>query len=376
MSAVYSKYKKLVDSGELEANEWQYKMAARFDELAAQLGPLDNPSFFKQLFTPKKPVPRGLYLYGSVGRGKTMLMDIFFDSLPRTDKLRTNFNEFMAEAQQKLNYHRAQIVAGKTKEKDPMQLVAKELRQQFSILCFDEFTVTDIADATILARLFQKLFHLGIVLVATSNVAPADLYKNGINRELFLPFIPLLEQNCDIVNATVNKDFRMGKEQDPGHYIYPASEVNTRRLTQKWKELTAGQPLDSRELIVAGHKFKPLLSCCNMCFFEFEQLCGTALSAADYSALSVQYNIVFLAKIPYLDDELRNWAKRFIILIDILYENNIKLYATAAASPLELYIGLRDGVEKFEYARTASRLIEMQSADYLNSWQEKYSEKA
>ncbi|MDN5248644.1 MAG: cell division protein ZapE [Alphaproteobacteria bacterium] len=373
MGAVSENYAALVAAGKLEANEWQYAMAARFDQLLARLEAQPAPGFFARFFKQTPMSPKGMYIYGAVGRGKTMLMDLFYSNLARQDKLRTNFNEFMQEAQKNINFYRTQIVAGKIKQQDPIDLMANALRKQVSILCFDEFAVTDIADATILARLFQKLFAKGMVLVATSNVAPVDLYKNGLNRELFLPFIPILEQYCEVINATVEKDFRLGKGQTSDHYFYPLNEASAQLLQAKWQQYTQNRPSCEKIIKIKGHDFKIPHYSDKAAFFTFSELCAASLSAADYTALAQEFNVIFIADIPQLDDEMRNWAKRFTTLIDILYDNNVQLYISAAADPMRLYIGQREGVEKFEYARTASRLIEMQSSGYLAQWRQKYN---
>lgn len=315
------------------------------------------------------PRVRGLYIHGAVGRGKTMLVDLFYESVAvRKRKRRAHFHEFMADVHARIFQVRADIKAGTIKDTDPIATVAAALYEEAWLLCFDEFHVTDIADAMILGRLFEKLFDLGVVIVATSNVAPEDLYKGGLNRALFLPFIAMIQQHMDVVRIESPTDYRMEKLGGvriwyvPGPDHTPA-EVD-REIEKVWHRIAGADGGAPAKVTSSGRVIAVPHAGGGAARFSFEDLCGQPLGASDYLRLARTYHTLVIDHIPQLDQDRRNEAKRFITLIDELYEKGVKLVASAAAEPEELYLGT-EGAEAFEWARTVSRLHEMRSGDYI-----------
>ncbi|PZQ85288.1 MAG: cell division protein ZapE [Ancylobacter novellus] len=315
------------------------------------------------------PRVRGLYIHGAVGRGKTMLVDLFYESVAvRKRKRRAHFHEFMADVHARIFQVRADIKAGTIKDTDPIATVAAALYEEAWLLCFDEFHVTDIADAMILGRLFEKLFDLGVVIVATSNVAPEDLYKGGLNRALFLPFIAMIQQHMDVVRIESPTDYRMEKLGGvriwyvPGPDHTPA-EVD-REIEKVWHRIAGADGGAPAKVTSSGRVIAVPHAGGGAARFSFEDLCGQPLGASDYLRLARTYHTLVIDHIPQLDQDRRNEAKRFITLIDELYEKGVKLVASAAAEPEELYLGT-EGAEAFEWARTVSRLHEMRSSDYI-----------
>lgn len=315
------------------------------------------------------PRVRGLYIHGAVGRGKTMLVDLFYESVAvRKRKRRAHFHEFMADVHARIFQVRADIKAGTIKDTDPIATVAAALYEEAWLLCFDEFHVTDIADAMILGRLFEKLFDLGVVIVATSNVAPEDLYKGGLNRALFLPFIAMIQQHMDVVRIESPTDYRMEKLGGvriwyvPGPDHTPA-EVD-REIEKVWHRIAGTDGGAPAKVTSSGRVIAVPHAGGGAARFSFEDLCGQPLGASDYLRLARTYHTLVIDHIPQLDQDRRNEAKRFITLIDELYEKGVKLVASAAAEPEELYLGT-EGAEAFEWARTVSRLHEMRSSDYI-----------
>src|SRR4051794_15075470 len=307
---------------------------------------------------------KGLYLYGDVGRGKTMLMDLFYASSPVLRKRRAHFHEFMADVHERLREFRNKLKAGEIADEDPIRLTAASIAEETWLLCFDEFHVTDIADAMILGRLFTRLFELGIVVVATSNVPPDELYKDGLNRALFLPFIALIEQHMEVVRLSARTDFRLEKLAGQPVWHVPDDRAADRALDEAWRRLTGGQPGAPCELTVKGRRVHVPRAAMGIARFSFHDLCAQPLAAADYLRIAHEFHTILLDHIPVMDFDRRNEAKRFIILIDTLYDNAVKLVASAAAEPDALYVA-SDGFEAQEFKRTASRLIEMQSQSYL-----------
>ncbi|GHC74208.1 cell division protein ZapE [Limoniibacter endophyticus] len=310
---------------------------------------------------------KGLYVYGGVGRGKTMLMDLFFSLAPGKKKKRFHFNDFMMMVHDRIAAHRLDRKEGRTREDDPIPPVARVLAQEAQLLCFDEFTVTDIADAMVLSRLFSALFENGVVLVATSNVAPDNLYTNGLNRQLFVPFIAVLKAHAEILNLDSQTDYRLEKVGQLPVYTYPLGEETRSRMRQAWEALCEGasQPED---IIVKGRKVHVPCACGRSARFDFVDVCLKALGARDYLAIAARFDTVMIENIPVLDDAARNESKRFILLIDTLYDHHARVFVSAAAPVTSLYSG-RTGVEAFEFHRTVSRLIEMQGEDWLKQWQ-------
>ncbi len=275
----------------------------------------------------------GLYIQGKVGRGKTMLMDLFFDMVPVRRKRRVHFNAFMADAQDRIQKHRLARKNGTAKEDDPIPPVAKALAEEAWVLCFDEFSVTDIADAMILSRLFSALFANGVVLVATSNVAPDDLYRDGLNRQLFLPFVNLLKRHTRVMTLDSPTDYRMEKLNRMPVYLTPLSARPTGRWTRAWEAVTRGAPVAPEALTVKGRQVPVPQAAGDAARFSFADLCDAPLGARDYLAIAARYSTVFIDRIPVLDQTRRNPAKRFILLVDTLYDSHSRLFASAEAPP-------------------------------------------
>jgi len=314
---------------------------------------------------PKKII-KGLYIYGQVGRGKTMLMDLFYHTLSREDKLRVHFNKFMQDVQEKLENERQKITAGKVKYHDPIPPVAAVLAARAKILCFDEFSVTDIADAMILSRLFTQLFAHGVVLVATSNVPPDELYKNGLNRALFLPFIQVLKQHVSLFTLDGAVDYRMEKLIDKPFYLTPLGSKTTQKMDEAFA-CAVGTTTPTPQMIEArGRRIEIPQAAGKIARFDFDDLCTKPLGSHDYALLTQKYRCFFIDNVPIFNNMMRNEAKRFILAIDTLYEARAKIFISAAAPPDKLYQSSIQTTESFEFQRTASRLYEMQSADYLN----------
>jgi len=307
---------------------------------------------------------KGLYIYGDVGRGKTMLMDLFFESSPVQRKRRAHFHEFMIDVHERIHAIRQAMKLGEHAGEDPIQQAAAELAAEAWLLCFDEFHVTDIADAMILGRLFAQLFQRGVVVVATSNVAPEALYQDGLNRALFVPFIRMLEEQMEVVRLAARADFRLEKLAGMQAWYVPADAAADAALDDAWRQLTSGHDGVPQELALRGRNVHVPRAAMGVARFSFRDLCEAPLAAADYLRIAREYHTVILDRIPVMTFETRNAAKRFIILIDTLYDMNVKLIASADAEPEALYRG-DEGFEAQEFKRTASRLIEMRSQGYL-----------
>jgi cell division protein ZapE len=307
---------------------------------------------------------KGLYIYGEVGRGKTMLMDLFYEVSPVQRRRRGHFHEFMIDVHERVHGLRQKMKVGEYAGEDPIELVAKDLAREAWLLCFDEFHVTDIADAMILGRLFAQLFTRGVVVVATSSVAPVDLYKDGLNRALFVPFIDMLEAHMDIVRLASRTDFRLEKLAGLAVWHVPADEAADAALDDAWRRLARENDGAAQELALKGRTIHVPRAAMGVARFSFHDLCEQPLAAADYLRIAHEYHTIILDHIPVMTFDNRNAAKRFIILIDTLYDMNVKLIASAAAEPDALYRA-DEGYEAQEFRRTASRLIEMRSEEYL-----------
>lgn len=369
---VAERYKALVTSGTIQQDAAQLELAHALDNVLLQVRErrlTSKSSALGWLFASKQKSPaliKGLYIYGSVGRGKTMLMDLFYEQIVAQRKKRVHFHDFMADVHERINAQRQAFKRGETTQTDPIAPVAEQLIKEAWVLCFDEFSVTDITDAMILSRLFEALFARGCVLVATSNVKPDDLYRDGLNRSLFEPFIELLKTRVDVFNLDARTDYRMEKIQQLPVYMTPLNSETKVALAQSWRELTAGQITRSHQITVKGRQIVVPMEAGGIARFSFDELCARPLAASDYHILAHRYHTIFVENVPVMAEDRRNEAKRFINLIDMLYDAGTRLIMSAAAAPENLYVSHR-GSEGFEFARTASRLFEMQSADYLSA---------
>ena len=359
-----------VAAGELTADPVQLDVAARLDTLLRAIASRREGAKSGALGwllgrRTSEPPPRGLYLHGGVGRGKTMLMDLFFRMVPGQRKRRAHFNEFMADVHNRIGRHRAALKAGTVKGDDPIPPVAADIAREASLLCFDEFTVTDIADAMILSRLFSALFEKGVVLVATSNVAPDDLYRDGLNRALFLPFVDVLKRHVAVVPLDGVTDYRMLKLAALPIYMTPLGPDADRAMDEAWAAVAAGHVAAPQAVEVLGREVPVPLAAGAAARFSFADLCDAPLAARDYLALADRFDTFLIDGVPVLDQARRNATKRFILLIDTLYDRRRRLILSAEAQPDDLYAGRPGVTEAFEFARTASRLSEMRSAEWL-----------
>ena len=368
MKTPISLWRARVDAGALTADADQERAAEALTDLFARLKPWKPGK--KPWFGKTKPAPTGLYLWGGVGRGKSMLMDLFFDLAPVKAKRRVHFHEFMQDVHARIGEWRG-LKPGQRKRRpeyvrgvddDPIPPVARALSRQARLLAFDEFQVTDIADAMILGRLFGRMFEEGVVVVATSNRHPDDLYKQGINRQLFEPFIDLFKTRLDMLPLDGGVDYRLEQLQAAPVYYSPLGPQAEKAMDAAWQRLTQGARPQSCVLLVQGRELKVKREAAGVARFGFADLCARALGAADYLMLASRFHTLLLDDVPVLTSDKRNEAKRFVILIDALYEAKTKLVMSAAAEPDALY---PEGDGVFEFERTASRLMEMRSQDYL-----------
>jgi cell division protein ZapE len=361
-------YQALVSSGAIEADPAQAQAAEAFADLEQRLSsykPARKQGLLGRLFADKdNGPPRGLYVHGEVGRGKTMLMDLFFQHSQVVHKRRAHFHEFMADVHERIYGYRQNIARGEIADGDVIALTAAAIFDQAWLLCFDEFHVTDIADAMILGRLFAKLFELGTVVVATSNVAPEDLYKGGLNRALFLPFIAQISDHMDVLRLDARTDFRLEKLAGVKMWLVPADRAADAALDKAWAKMTGKAPCKPRDISIKGRVLHVPCSANGVARFSFADICEKPLAAPDYLRLAHDYHTIMIDRIPAMDYADRNAAKRFIALIDTLYDNAVKLMASAAADPVSLYLA-NEGNEANEFKRTSSRLIEMSSESYL-----------
>jgi cell division protein ZapE len=356
-----ARLKAQISDGVLEADAAQLDVAQRLDALARRLADWRPArgglmSIFSR--ANGSPPPRGLYIHGDVGRGKTMLMDLFFSCAPFAPKMRSHFHEFMAEVHERIAEARREV------DGDPIPHVASAIAAEAGLLCFDELQVTDIADAMILGRLFKQLFDKQVVVVATSNSAPGELYENGLNRQLFLPFIDLIAEHMDVVELKSAKDYRLEKLAGLPLYFAPADASARAELDAHWERLTGGHPGKSDVLEVKGRQLQVPLASMGVARFDFRDLCETPLGTVDYLRLAHTYHTLLIDDVPVMARERRDALRRFINLIDTLYDNRVCLIASAAAEPDELCV---DPAAAKAFPRTASRLMEMRSAEYLEA---------
>src|SRR5262245_34946650 len=369
---VLQRYDNLVQRGEVTRDPAQERLARALDRLITDVCDKRisaKSSSLGWLFAKRRePQPvRGLYIHGGVGRGKTMLMDLFFELLPVRRKRRVHFNDFMADVHDRIGRHRQAVKRGEARGDDPIQPVAQAIADESWVLCFDEFAVTDIADAMILSRLFSALFAAGVVLVATSNVAPGNLYRDGLNRALFEPFIDTLQNYTEIFPLDAGTDYRLEQLNSMPVYLTPVDAAAERMMDKAWEVMTRGQPGEPEEVVVKGRHVAVPRAAGRVARFGFHDLCEVPLGARDFLAIAARYDTIFIDRVPVLPEARRNEAKRLILLIDTLYDRGTRLVMSAEAPPPALYAG-RKGNEAFEFERTASRLIEMQGKDWLDAW--------
>jgi len=364
VSNLWARYDALLAAGELRPDPEQAAAAHRLAALQAQLeAPASSSGLLGKLFG-RKPAakPRGVYMWGGVGRGKSMLMDLFHDTLAIPEKRRSHFHAFMIEV------HARMREARKSETGDPIPPVAAAIANDLRVLAFDEMVVNNSADAMIMSRLFTALIQdQGVTIVTTSNRAPTQLYKDGLNREHFLPFIALIERELDVLALNGPVDYRLQRLGGLDTWHTPLGDAATAQVREAFFRLTDYSPEDAEhvpcaDLDVGGRTLHVPKSLKGVAVFSFKRLCGEARGASDYIAIAQAYHTVILVGIPRMGPENRNEAARFVTLIDTLYENKVKLFATANASPEHLY---EAGDGRFEFERTVSRLIEMQSQDYL-----------
>jgi len=364
MSGLVSRYRALVTTGELRPDPEQAIAADRLAALQAELEDSGGSGgLFGKLLGRKRERPRGVYMWGGVGRGKSMLMDLFHDTLQIVGKRRVHFHAFMLEVHALLREER------KKESGDPILPVAATIAREVRCLAFDEMVVNNSADAMIMSRLFTSLIRdQGVTVVTTSNRAPAELYKDGLNREHFLPFIALIESELDVLTLNGPTDYRLQRIAGLDTWHTPLGDAATAKVREAFFRLTDYPPEDaehvpSAELELGGGRVLHVpKSLKGVAVFSFKRLCAEARGAADYLAIAQAYHSVIIVGIPRLGPENRNEAARFVTLIDALYENKVKLFATADSEPEELY---QAGDGRFEFERTVSRLMEMQSDDYL-----------
>jgi len=354
-------YRTLIDGGQIEADPAQAAAMARFTDLFYALEnyrPQKNSGLLAKLRPGKKSAPQGLYLYGAVGRGKSMLMDLFFAHAPVAKKRRVHFHAFMQETHARIHAFRQ----ANPKSGDPMPAIAKAIAAEVTLLCFDEMQVKDIADASILGRLFTLLLDAGIVVVATSNRHPDELYKGGLNRHRFLPFIEVMKQRHIVHALEAEKDYRLARLTAAPVWFTPCGPKARRALDERFHSLTEGVAAAPAVLDLQGRQLNIPHAAGGVARIGFDALCVEARGAADYLALAAHFHSLVLDNIPLLEPQKKNEAVRFVTLIDALYEAKVKLIASADGAPQKLY---PEGDEAFEFERTVSRLMEMQSRDYL-----------
>ena len=368
-SALQAAYAARLERGEIRADPAQRIGLEALARLDAELAAVQPAGGLAGLFRKAQPVSqRGVYLWGPVGRGKSMLMDLFFETAPVAAKRRTHFHVFMGEIHRLIDVWRRGDAAarkarfGQHKGDDPIPPVADVVAKSATLLCFDELQVTDIADAMILGRLFEALFDRGVTLVATSNRVPDDLYKDGINRQLFLPFIAMLEARLEVVSVAGDHDYRLDRLRAAGTWFSPIDPDNERSFDALWREMLAGHEETGAELEVLGRKITLPHAEGGLLRATFASLCSVALGPNDYLALAQAFHTVFLEDVPKLTPARREEARRFVTLIDSLYEARTRTIVLAEADPVRLY---PQGDGAFEFERTASRLQEMRSASWL-----------
>ncbi|CAI3942979.1 AFG1 superfamily (ZapE) [Commensalibacter communis] len=361
-------YQARVKAGTLKQDDAQQKIVLLLDQLCRSLENYQPVVYsaggmfgtLKSLWKKPEQPPRGLYLVGSVGRGKSMLMDLFYEQVPVQHKIRTHFHIFMQETYKRFHVLKQQSGKGG----DPIPDLAKELAQKAWLLCFDEFQVNDIADAVLLGRLFEQLFALGVVVVATSNVNISSLFQNRPGADAFKPFIKILSQQMQEVELNAAQDYRLGRPEDEKRWLVPCNAESKERLNHIFLRESKAQPIKEAALTVMGRSLRIPCAAGDVTRFSFTDLCDVNLGVGDYLALAQRFKTIILDDIPRFNPDNMNVIERFTMLIDVLYEQNVKLYASAAAEFEEIY---RKEDRRAFFERTISRLNEMQGQNWGNA---------
>ena len=362
-----SAYRALRDADEIQEDPLQATAAQKLQDVHDALksyNPDNAASGWKSflgLGSGNAEPPPGLYIFGPAGRGKSMLMALFFDGAEVASKRRVHFHEFMIEIHDTIHAWRQSPDKPKN-EVDPLPRIAAEIAGKSRLLCFDEFHVTNIADAMMLGRLFEGFFDAGIVVVATSNFAPDDLYMNGLQRDRFLPFIDLIKKKLDVLELASPTDYRQARLSRMQVYHTPLGQESEHALDLAFADLTDGARVEPETLSVKGREIEVARAARGVAYFDFADLCQQPLGAEDYIAVGDQFHTLVLGGIPRMAADMRNEAKRFMNLIDVLYEKKVNLIAAADAEPEALYA---TGTHAFEFQRTVSRLVEMQTPEYI-----------
>jgi cell division protein ZapE len=353
----WADYHEKIGSGAIKPDEAQALVARKLDALAVALANYDPrpPGLLARMIGRRNgSAPKGLYIQGDVGRGKTMLMDMFCATAGVAPKRRVHFHSFMQDVHARLHQARRH-------SRDPLKEVAQAIAQEAALLCLDEMQIADIADAMIVGRLFEILFARGTVVVTTSNLKPADLYMDGLNHQLFLPFIRLIEEKLDVMTLDSPTDYRLGRVRGHETFIHPLGPEADRKLQELWERLTDTERGEPRKLDVLGRQLAVPQAAHGAARFTFADFCEAPLGPPDYIAIARTFGTVFVEHIPVLTPRHRNPSKRFILLIDTLYDARVRLVVSAAAPPEALYA---EGHHAQEFARAVSRLKEMQSASW------------
>jgi cell division protein ZapE len=365
---VRRRYEAMAEAGELEPNPDQRVLAGKLDRLLTALADRARKSKGSALGWllargGRPPPPCGLYIWGPVGGGKTLLMDTFFQAVPTERKRRAHFHDFMADVHERIHRFRQRLKSGEVRGDDPIAPVAEGIAGEISLLCFDEFVVRDIADAMILGRLFEQLFARGVTLVVTSNVPLADQYKDGLNRALFLPFIALLEERTESFRLDAPRDYRLDGSGSLRRYVTPLGPEADACLDAHFHHLTGRAHGALTEIVHKGRRIVVPEAVDGVARFRFADLCARPLGAGDYLEIAEAFHTLIVADIPALGPQERNEARRLINLVDVLYDNVVRLIVSAEVAPEALFMS-RSGSEAREFGRTVSRLAEMRSDGY------------
>ena len=351
-------YDRKVAIGQLQGDAAQRRAAERLEALAVRLAVTRKVGRIGRWLGRPEPVPpKGLYIHGPVGRGKTMLMDMFYAAVDGPAKRRAHFHAFMQDVHGRLH-------GARRRERDAIAPVAKALAGEVKLLCLDEMQISDIADAMIVGRLFAALIDLGTVVVTTSNLPPQELYPDGLNRQLFLPFVKLIAAKLDVLPLDGDTDYRLGRVKAHESFVTPLGREADASIQETWRRLTDSERGEPLEIEVKGRKLKVPQAANGCARFTFADLCEAPLGPADYLAIARHFRTIFIEHVPVLTPSQRNEAKRFVTLIDTLYDSHVRLVTSSEGPPEGIY-------RRTEFARTASRLREMQSASW---WGKKIAE--